>query len=82
VNKFNFRPDSEIVKMRTQVQKTELMFANYVACHNLSFRSIDHLSQLPGLMMNDSKIAQQISLKHTKCVKLIKMFLQVLLKIL
>lgn len=58
--------------MRTQVQKTEHMLVHYVACHNLSFRSIDHLSQLPGLIMNDSKIAQQISLKHAKCIKLIK----------
>jgi len=48
------------------------MLVHYVACHNLSFRSIDHLSQLPGLIMNDSKIAQQISLKHAKCIKLIK----------
>ncbi|KAF0739258.1 SCAN domain-containing protein 3-like, partial [Aphis craccivora] len=72
VTKLNFKPDSEVVKMRTQVQKTELMLAHYAACHNLSFRSIDHLSQLPRLMMNDSKIVQQISIKHTKCVKLIK----------
>ncbi|KAE9543133.1 hypothetical protein AGLY_003044 [Aphis glycines] len=72
VTKLNFKPDSEVVKMQTQVQKTELMLAHYVACHNLSFRSIDHLSQLPRLMMNDSKIAQQISIKRTKCVKFIK----------
>ncbi|XP_022160408.1 uncharacterized protein LOC111026609 [Myzus persicae] len=72
VTKLEFRPDSEIVKMRTQVQKTELMLAHFVACHNLSFRSIDHLSQLPSLIMNDSKISKQISLKRTKCIKLIK----------
>ncbi|KAL4104096.1 hypothetical protein QTP88_019409 [Uroleucon formosanum] len=57
VTKLKFRPDSEIVKM---------------PCHNLSFRSIDHLYQLPSFIMNDSKISQQISLKRIKCIKLIK----------
>jgi len=58
-----------------QVQKTELRLAHYVVFHNLNFRSIDHLSQLPRLMMNDSKIVQQISLKRPKRIKLIKNFL-------
>jgi len=48
------------------------MLAHFVACHNLSFRSIDHLSRLPSLIINDSKISKQISLKRTKCIKLIK----------
>jgi len=43
------------------------VLAHYIACHNLSFRSVNHLPELYRPMMNDSKITQQISLKRTKC---------------
>lgn len=70
VNKLSFEPKS--TKQQDDIKKSEMQYSLSVVCHNLSFRSIDHLSQLPSLSFPDSKLATLISLKRTKCIKIIK----------
>ncbi len=40
--------------------------SNFIAMHNLSFQSSDHLSSLFGVMFPDSTIASDFSCRHTK----------------
>ena len=42
------------------------MLSQFIALHNLSFQTSDHLSDLLASMFPDSKIASSLSCKHTK----------------
>ena len=48
------------------VISAEVRMANFIAMHNLSFQSADHLSDLLPTMFPDSKIASDFGCKHTK----------------
>jgi len=63
-------PDQTQLKIK--VQKAELKQVFYILCHNISFNSINHLSQLQSIISDDSKISKQVSLKRTKCTQIIK----------
>jgi hypothetical protein len=56
---------SELCLVR-QVTLAEVIMSNFIAMHNLSFQSADHLSKLFGIMFPDSKIASKVACKHTK----------------
>jgi hypothetical protein len=49
-----------------KVTSAEVVMSNFIAMHNLSFQSADHLSQLFTVMFPDSAIASDFSCKHTK----------------
>lgn len=48
------------------VQIAEVKLSGFLVEHNLSFRTMDHMTELLKDIFPDSKIAQQISLKRTK----------------
>ena len=48
------------------VISAEVHMANFIAMHNLSFQTADHLSDLLPVMFPDSKIASDFGCKHTK----------------
>ena len=48
------------------VISAEVHMANFIAMHNLSFQTADHLSDLLQAMFRDSKIAADFGCKHTK----------------
>ncbi len=49
-----------------KVMTAEVIMSNFIAMHNLSFQSADHLSSLFGVMFPDSTIASDFSCRHTK----------------
>ena len=49
-----------------KVMTAEVIMCNFIAMHNLSFQSADHLSDLFGVMFPDSAIASSFACKHTK----------------
>ena len=49
-----------------KVISSEIMMYQFIAMHNLSFQSADHLSDIVSTMFPDSKIAARFSCKHTK----------------
>jgi len=55
-----------------QVQKAEIKLSGFLAEHNISFLSIDHLEPLLKDIFPDSKICQQMKLKRTKATNIIK----------
>ena len=54
-----------------KVMSAEIMMSQFIAMHNLSFQSADHLSDLVSVMFPDSKIAARFSSKHTKTKSII-----------
>ena len=56
---------SELSHIR-KVTTAEVIMSNFIAMHNISFQTADHLSRLFGSMFPDSKIASDFSCKHTK----------------
>lgn len=65
-----FTPDQ--TNFQIKVQKAELRQVLYLVCHNISFNSVNHLSQLQPIISEDSKVAKHVSLKRTKCTQIIK----------
>ena len=55
-----------------QVTRAEVLFANFVAEHNLSFTTADHFTHLTSAMFPDSKIAQEYKCAKTKTTCIIK----------
>lgn len=55
-----------VKKEEPNVQTAEIKLTSFLVEHNLSFRNMDHLTDLLKETFPDSKIAQQISLKRTK----------------
>lgn len=55
-----------------QVKKAEIKLSGFLAEHNISFLSIDHLETLLKEIFPDSKICQKIKLKRTKATNIIK----------
>lgn len=56
-----------------QVLQAEIKLCAFLVAHNISFRIVDHLSDLIKNIFVDSKIAQEIRLKRTKPLPLLKM---------
>ena len=54
-----------------KVTKAEVLFANFVAEHNLPFLVADHFTQLCKVMFPDSDIASKFSSKRTKTTHMI-----------
>ncbi|XP_011858405.1 PREDICTED: uncharacterized protein LOC105555964 [Vollenhovia emeryi] len=50
----------------------EIKLCGFLAEHNISFRAIDHLSELIKTCFPDSKIAKKMQLKRTKSTNIIK----------
>ena len=46
--------------------RAELLFINFIVQHNLSFRSVIHMSRLCLIMSLDSKIAKKFACARTK----------------
>ena len=63
-----FRP-SPIEEAITQA---EVLFANFVAEHNLSFMVADHFTHLTSVMFPDSKIAEAFGSARTQTTCIIK----------
>lgn len=55
-----------------QVKKAEIKLSGFLAEHNISFLSIDHLEPLLMDIFPDSKICQKMKLKRTKATNIIK----------
>lgn len=55
-----------------QVQKAEIKLSGFLAEHNISFLSIDHLEPLLKDIFPDSQICQKMKLKRTKATNIIK----------
>ena len=49
-----------------KVITAEVIMSNFIAMHNLSFQSAEHLSSLFGIMFPDSTIASDFSCRHIK----------------
>ena len=60
---------SEVVDQKT---RADLLFANFIAEHNLSFMTADHFTRLAPLMFPDSKIAQDFRCARTKSTCIVK----------
>ena len=54
------------------VTRSEVLFANFIAEHNLSFSTVNHFSHLTHVMFPDSKIAQAFKSARTKTKCIIK----------
>jgi len=55
-----------------QVKHAEIKLSGFLAQHNISFLSIDHLEPLLKEIFPDSKICQKMKLKRTKATNIIK----------
>lgn len=64
-----FMPQSPI---EDAVTRSEVLFANFIAEHNLSFSTANHFSRLAHVMFPDSKIAQAFKSARTKTTCIIK----------
>ena len=71
--RYGFGHSEEALKARrkkdeqqVQVQRAEAMFIQFVAEHNLSFRTGDHFSKLVKSMFPDSEVARQFQCARTK----------------
>ena len=64
-----FMPQSPI---EDAVTRSEVLFANFIAEHNLSFSTTNHLSHLTHVMFPDSKIARAFKSARTKTTCIIK----------
>ena len=59
------------VDLCPKVISAEIMMSYFIAMHNLSFQSADHLSDLVSAIFPDSRIAARFSSKHTKTKSII-----------
>ena len=64
-----FMPQSPI---EDAVTRSEVLFANFIAEHNLSFSTANHFSHLTRVMFPDSKIARAFKSARTKTICIIK----------
>ena len=64
-------PQNQGLTHISRVISAEIMLSQFIALHNLSFQTSDHLSDLLASMFPDSKIASSLSCKHTKCKSII-----------
>jgi hypothetical protein len=58
--------------MVDQVTRAEVLFANFLTEHNLSFMTADHFTRLTSVMFPDSKIAQEFRCARTKATCIVK----------
>jgi hypothetical protein len=58
-------------KLENQAKEGEIRIAAFIAEHNISFNTADHLMELIKSVCNDSEIAKKMSCDHTKCTALI-----------
>lgn len=68
----NFLPTKTTGTLDSQVIRSEALFSNFVAEHNMAFAVADHFSELCKKMFPDSKIADKFACKRTKCTQIIK----------
>ena len=54
------------------VTRAEVLYANFVAEHNLAFKTADHFTHLVSAMFPDSKVAQAFSSARTKTTCIVK----------
>ena len=64
-------PHNQSLAHTNRVISAEIMLSQFIALHNLSFQTFDHLSDLLASIFPDSKIASSLSCKHTKCKSII-----------
>ena len=64
-----FMPQSPI---EDGVTRSEVLFANFIAEHNLTFSTANHFSHLTHVMFPDSKIARAFRSARTKTTCIIK----------
>lgn len=56
---------------KTQIV-TDIRFCLLAISHNLSFSSIDHITEVSKLNFSDSNVAKNLKLKRTKCTSIVK----------
>ena len=66
-----FQPPTSTA-LNTSVIKAEVLFANFIAEHNLPFLLADHFTRLASVMFTDSKIAKGFSSAKTKTTCIVK----------
>ncbi|KAK4329212.1 hypothetical protein Pmani_000440 [Petrolisthes manimaculis] len=59
-------------QMDERVASAEIKIAGVLAAHNVSFNVMDHLSEVLKDAFNDSKIAQEFTLKRTKATAVVR----------
>lgn len=62
----------KISPLQISIKKAEIRIAAYVVEHNLPFNAVEHVPQLLKNCFPDSKIAQGLELKRTKCTKVVE----------
>lgn len=50
----------------------DLRYSLLIANHYISFRTIDHVTEISKMIFNDSRLSKTMKLKRTKCVNIIK----------
>lgn len=71
VHKIDMINDINNVMQRKNTMIADIRYALLVACHNLTFRSIDHIVEISKLAFNNFTLAKEIQLKRTKYTSII-----------
>ncbi|KAF0696484.1 Uncharacterized protein FWK35_00036827, partial [Aphis craccivora] len=64
--------DSKNIKIQEKINRAEMLLCGFIAEHNLSLNSIDHLSKLCQEAFSDSDIAKGLSIGRTKATAITK----------
>jgi len=72
---FNNYFDPKSIKLQKQIKRAEMLLCGFLAEHNLSLNSIDHLSKLCQEAFTDSNIAKSLIMAVPKQQQLQKMLL-------
>ncbi|XP_038221451.1 uncharacterized protein LOC119839286 [Zerene cesonia] len=67
-----FKKSQDSSSHSDSVAKLELKLCGFMAEHNISYKAMDHLSEIVKSGIPDSKIAADIRLKRTKCTSIVK----------
>ena len=68
----NVRTFLQQVPIEEKITRAEVLFANFVAEHNLPFLTANHFTRLTSVMFPDSSIAQAFSSARTKTTCIVK----------
>ena len=55
--------------LNLQIKTASILICTFISEHNLPFLLADHMTELFKEMFPDSKIAQGITMGHTKCTE-------------